>query len=66
MQHVLTIHAFDVLDMVHISVAIRTYMPRSEESPILEWHSEMLMPGEGQPDAVLWLSDVLLYLVESL
>jgi len=66
MYYVTTLHAYDVLDRVHVHAAVREL----EDDTGATWHTVFecatTFPGTGERDPRSWLEDVLVALMESL
>lgn len=62
----MSMHAYDVLDSVYVSVIMREY-PDYEEGPSeLVLSQVQAFPGEGVTDPKNWLQDVLVAVLETL
>lgn len=66
MKFIASMHAYDVLDNVQITVLVRSYPDYNEPGSELELAQAMVIKGEGITDARQWLLDVLLALAETL
>jgi hypothetical protein len=65
-KFVASLHAFDVLDVVHIQLVVREYTGYADGPAETVHISEHLMPGEGVDEWSKWAADVLVYVLEAL
>ena len=66
MRQVATIHIYDVMSDVQISVQHRTYPDYAEGPQESAFTHTALIPGAGEADPRVWLEDALIGLLETL
>ena len=66
MKYIASMHAYDVLDNVQVTVLVREYVDYSEEKSELVLAQAQVFRGEGVDNAREWLRDVLVELLETL
>lgn len=62
----MSVHCFDVLDTVHVSLSVRDYGEYELGTGETILIREGFAPGVGESDAREWASDVLVWLLEGL
>jgi hypothetical protein len=62
---VTTIHAYDLLDTVYATVAVRRYEGSQEEASSTVFGYTTTVLGIGETDPAAWLRDVLVALLEN-
>jgi hypothetical protein len=65
-QYVATITAWDLLDRVNVSVRMVEYDHLDPSHHEMALAHESILQGEGVSDPSQWLSDVLIWLLETL
>ena len=66
MQHLATVHVWDLLDKVVISAHVRLYLPDGTSEAGRTWSDTIRMDSTGEDDEQEWLKDALIALVETL
>ena len=66
MKFIASMHAYDVLDNVQITVLVREYADYERDQGDLVLAQAQVFRGEGVDDAREWLRDVLVELLETL
>lgn len=66
MQHLATVHIWDMLDQVVISAHVRLYLPNGVTEPGRQWSDTIRIKSEGEDDEQEWLKDALIALIETL
>lgn len=66
MKLIMSMHAYDVLDSVYISVLVREYKDYEDGPSELVFSQVQAVQGEGVTDPRNWLQDVLVAVLETL
>jgi len=66
MYYVTTLHAYDVLDRVHVHAAVRELQDDTGALWRTVFECTTTFPGTGEHDPTRWLEDVLVGLLETL
>lgn len=66
MYFVTTVHAYDVLDRVHVHAAVRALSDDTGQTWSTVIECTTTFPGTGESDPRSWLEDVLVGLLEAL
>lgn len=66
MKRIASVHAYDVLNKVVVSVIVREYPDYDEGDSTLVLERHATVDGTGEPEPPLWLQDALVALLETL
>lgn len=66
MTRVATLHAYDVMDSVHVSLTVREYDGRLVEGSEIVFQCQTTISGVGEPNPQTWAQDVLVGILECL
>lgn len=66
MQHVATVHAFDVMTEVRTTAVVRRYDGMRRDASDIVFECTTTFPGTGESDPIEWLKDALIALLETL
>lgn len=66
MKLIMNVYAYDVLEMIQVSLRVRIYEGYDEEASDEVFRVSTTLRGTGETDARLWAQDALVGLLEAL